>query len=148
MNAIEQQFGTRKISELGGIAQKAPVLTILLVVVALANVAMPLTNAFIGEFMMFNGVLGSTASQYSVIYAVAAGLTIILGAVYTLRMIQRVFYGELNTLTMNTREVSGYVQVVLSIIVVAILVIGVYPKPFLSLTSDVSQQILNRMILK
>ncbi|KIC95895.1 complex I subunit 4 family protein [Flavihumibacter solisilvae] len=148
VNAIEQQFGTRKISELGGIAQKAPVLTILLVVVALANVSLPLTNAFIGEFMMFNGVLGSTASQYSVIYAVAAGLTIILGAVYTLRMIQRVFYGELNTLTMNTREVSGYVQVVLSIIVVAILVIGIYPKPLLTLTSDVSQQILNKMILK
>ncbi len=51
----ERQFGTRKISELGGLAQKAPALTILLVIVALANIALPLTNAFAGEFLMFNG---------------------------------------------------------------------------------------------
>ncbi|MFM9909728.1 MAG: NuoM family protein, partial [Chitinophagaceae bacterium] len=48
---IERRFNTRKISELGGLAQKAPVLTILFVVIALANIALPLTNAFIGEFL-------------------------------------------------------------------------------------------------
>jgi NADH-quinone oxidoreductase subunit M len=98
--------------------------------------------------MMFNGILGSTATQSNVIYTVAAGLTIILSAVYTLRMIQRVFYGETNALTANTREVPLNVQVVLSIIVVGILLIGVYPKPLLNLTSEVSTQLLNRMILK
>ncbi|GAO41482.1 complex I subunit 4 family protein [Flavihumibacter petaseus] len=148
VNAIEQQFGTRKISDLGGIAQKAPALTLLLVIVALANIAMPLTNAFIGEFMMFNGVLGSTATKFGIAYAVAGGLTIILGAVYTLRMIQRVFYGETNALTANATDISLNVQITLAIIVVAILVVGIYPKPILSLTEELSQQILNRMNLK
>ena len=53
---IERQFGTRKLSELGGIAQKAPGLAILLVIVAFANISLPLTNAFVGEFLMFNGI--------------------------------------------------------------------------------------------
>lgn len=148
VNAIEQKMGTRKISELGGLASKAPALTILLVIVALANIAMPLTNAFIGEFMMFNGVLGSTATKFGVAYAVAGGLTIILSAVYTLRMVQRVFYGNTNSRTENATDISLNLQVVLGIIVIAILVIGIYPKPLLNLTSDVTNQIISRIILK
>ena len=62
---IERQFKTRKMSELGGLAQKAPALSALLVVVALANVALPLTNAFVGEFLMFAGVFNSNVSQYN-----------------------------------------------------------------------------------
>ncbi|MBZ5859463.1 complex I subunit 4 family protein [Flavihumibacter profundi] len=148
VNAIEQKLGTRKISELGGLAQKAPVLTVLLVIVALANIAMPLTNAFIGEFMMFNGVLGSTATKFGVAYAAAGGLTIILSAVYTLRMIQRVFYGNTNSRTEHAKEISTNVQVVLAIIVVAIVLVGIYPKPLLSLTSDVTNQVISRINLK
>src|SRR5215831_11392071 len=59
---IERQFHTRKISELGGLAQISPVLAILLVIVALANVALPLTNAFVGEFLMFTGIFISNVS--------------------------------------------------------------------------------------
>ncbi len=148
VNAIEQQFGTRKISELGGLAQKAPIMTMLLLVVVLANIALPLTNAFIGEFMMFNGVLGSAFTKFGVVYAAAGLITIILGAVYTLRMVQRVFYGDTNALTAQATDISLNVQVTLVIIVVAILVMGVFPKPILSLTEGLSHQILNRMNLK
>ena len=59
---MERQFGTRKLSELGGLAQKAPALAILFVVIALANIALPLTNAFVGEFLMFNGIFSSRVS--------------------------------------------------------------------------------------
>lgn len=45
----ERQLGTRKISELGGIAQKAPALATFLVIIAFANIALPLTNAFPGN---------------------------------------------------------------------------------------------------
>ncbi len=61
---IERQFGTSKISELGGLAQKAPGLAIFFVVIALANIALPFTNAFVGEFLMFNGIFNSLATQY------------------------------------------------------------------------------------
>src|SRR5688500_13356248 len=62
---IERQFGTRKLSELGGIAAKAPALAILLMIMALANISLPLTNAFVGEFLMFSGIFTSKLSQYN-----------------------------------------------------------------------------------
>ncbi|KYP16153.1 NADH-quinone oxidoreductase subunit M [Flavihumibacter sp. CACIAM 22H1] len=148
VNVIEQQFGTRKISELGGLAQKAPVLTIMLVIVALANIAMPLTNAFIGEFMMFNGIWGSTATKFGMVYAIAGIITIILSAVYTLRMVQNVFYGPTTTRTENAVDIRFNVQLALAILIVGIILIGIYPKPILSMTSEISQQILDRMNLK
>ena len=139
---IERQFGTRKLSELGGIAQKAPALTILLVVVALANISLPLTNAFVGEFMMFTGIFGSTVTKYNMVFAVLAGLSIILGAVYTLNMIQKVFYGNTNTLTAAARDIFLNEKLVLGIIVVLILVLGVYPQPLLNVTDGFVDNLL------
>lgn len=134
---IERKFGTRKMSELGGLAQKAPALTILLVIVALANVALPLTNAFIGEFLMFNGLF-----KFNVWYAAVGGLSIILSAIYTLRMIQKVFYGNENALTANNTDISFIEKAALAVIVVAIFVMGVYPSPVFNLTKDTASFIL------
>lgn len=137
VDLIEQQFGTRKMSELGGLAQKAPTLSILLVVVALANVALPLTNAFIGEFLMFNGLF-----KFNVWYAAVGGLSIIFSAVYTLRMIQKVFYGNSNSVTANAADISTAAKIGLAVIVIAIFVMGVYPKPVFALVSDTVNSIL------
>lgn len=128
---IEKQLGTRNMSELGGLAQKAPVMAILLVIMALANVALPLTNAFIGEFLMFNGLF-----QYNMIMAAVAGISIILAAVYTLNMVQKVIYGELNATTEKAIDIPFNIQFALVIIVVLILVFGLYPQPLLNLTGD------------
>ena len=130
-DVIEQQLGTRKFSELGGLAQKAPTLAILLVVMALANVALPLTNAFVGEFLLFNGLF-----QYNIWIAAVAGISIILSAVYTLNMIQKIFYGNTVEKTNNAVEIDFNVQVVLSVLVVMVLVMGVYPQPIIDLTKD------------
>ena len=130
-DVIEQQLGTRKFSELGGLAQKAPTLAILLVVMALANVALPLTNAFVGEFLLFNGLF-----QYNIWIAAVAGISIILSAVYTLNMIQKIFYGNTVEKTTNAVEIDFNVQVVLSVLVVMVLVMGVYPQPMIDLTKD------------
>jgi NADH-quinone oxidoreductase subunit M len=148
VDLIERQFGTRKISELGGLAQKAPSLAILLVIVALANVALPLTNAFVGEFLLFSGVFTSTATQYSVVFTVVAALTIILGAIYTLNMIQRVFYGNTNSLTEKAVDIKVNEKLVLAAIVVLIVVIGVYPKPVLAMTKETTEFLLGKMNYK
>ena len=131
-DAIEQKLGTRKFSELGGLAQKAPVLAILLVVLAFANVALPLTNAFVGEFLMFNGLF-----QYNFWIAGVAGISIILGAVYTLNMVQKIFYGQLAPATQNALEIKGNIQFVLIILVLVIIGFGVYPQPMIDLTKHI-----------
>ncbi len=140
---IEEQLGVRKISELGGIAQKAPVLTILLVVIALANVALPLTNAFVGEFLMFNGLF-----RFNAWYAAFAGISIILSAVYTLNMIKHVFYGSTNALTEGFREIAVEQRVVLAVIVVMIFMVGVFPGPMFKLVELASDAVINRFSVK
>jgi len=140
VDLIEKQTGTRKISELGGIAHQAPVLTIFLVIIALANIALPLTNAFVGEFMMFSGLF-----QFNFWYTAVAGLSIILAAVYTLNMIQQVFYGEANSITGAMQEISLNQKLVLAVLVVLIFLFGVYPQPLFDLTKDTVLNIITRL---
>jgi len=139
-DTIEQQLGTRKFSELGGLAQKAPVLAILFVVMALANIALPLTNSFIGEFLMFNGLF-----QYNMWMAAVAGISVILAAVYTLNMVQKILYGNTVAATANAVDMGRNVQLVLIVLVVMVIVLGVYPQPLINLTKDtVSAVMVNR----
>ena len=130
-DAIEQQLGTRKFSELGGLAQRAPKLAILFVVMALANIALPLTNGFVGEFLMFNGLF-----RYNPWMAAVAGLSIILAAIYTLNMIQKIFYGNKVALTENAHDGSTNIIAALAILVIVVLVLGVYPQPVIRLTNE------------
>jgi NADH-quinone oxidoreductase subunit M len=140
---IERQFGTRKISELGGLAQKAPSLAILLVVVALANIALPLTNAFPGEFLMFNGIF-SSQTKYYLWFTVLGGIGIILSAVYTLNMIRSVFYGATNELTGAAQDIKLNEKLALGIIVFIIFCLGIYPQLILNETMDSAKSILDK----
>jgi NADH-quinone oxidoreductase subunit M len=127
LDIIEQQTGVRKMSQLGGLAQQAPILATLLVVIALANIALPLTNGFVGEFLMFSGLF-----EVNMWYAVVAGISIILAAVYTLGMIQKVFYGEQRA-GIQVKDVNLPQLVALSAIILFIVALGVYPQPLLDL---------------
>lgn len=155
---IEKRFGTRKMSELGGLAQKAPSLAIFFVVIALANIALPLTNAFVGEFMMFNGVFESNvydgsytlfgmikvnAENFGFIYTFLAGIGIILAAIYILNMIRKVLYG--NNITAGPGSDLRLVEkIALGIIVILIFWIGVYPEPVLHMTNNITDTIIQR----
>jgi NADH-quinone oxidoreductase subunit M len=142
---IERQFGTRKLSQLGGIAQKAPALATLLVIIAFANVALPLTNAFVGEFLMFNGIWNSAVTKYNIVFTVLAILSIILVAVYTLNMVQKIFYGSTNTITERAHDINFNEKIALGAVVVLILVFGVYPQPLLNLTNGFVDGLLNKI---
>jgi len=140
---IERQFGTRKLSELGGVATKAPALATLLVIMAFANISLPLTNAFVGEFMMFGGIFTSTYSKYNFVFTVLALLSIILAAVYTLTMVQKVFFGPVNERTAGAVDIRLNEKLALSVLVVIIFLFGVYPQPLLNITNEFSQSIIN-----
>lgn len=143
---IERHTGTRRISELGGLAQTAPSLAIFLVIIALANIALPLTNAFVGEFLVFNGLMIS-ATRYYWVFTVLAGLCIILGAAYTLRMIRKVAYGDAGPHTATVQDIGLQEKLALGAIVVLILWLGVYPQPVLEWTSSFSQALSEKFDL-
>ena len=136
---IERQTGITSLSELGGLAKRAPMLAIFLVIAALANVALPLTNAFVGEFMIFNGIY-----QFNIWIAAFTGLSIILSAVYTLNMIKKVFYGEERSSLVSFADINGIQIVVFAVLTFLILFVGFYPQPFFRLFSDSIGLILNK----
>jgi NADH-quinone oxidoreductase subunit M len=140
VDVIEHQTGTRKFSELGGLAQKSPTLAILFVVLALANVALPLTNSFVGEFLMFNSLF-----KHNMIVAAVALLSIIFAAVYTLWMVQKVFYGEVRTAELPAIKLQTGTTLMLVLLVIVVLVFGVYPKPMFELTNDTVIKLLAQL---
>jgi len=134
VSMIESRYGTRDMTKLGGMASTAPKMTIALVIIAFANIALPLTNGFIGEFMLFHGLFQST-SAYHITFMVLAGLGVILGAVYTLTMVQKIAYGNVVEAGKDTQDLTMNEWIGLAVIIAVILFLGVYPKPLLMLTA-------------
>jgi NADH-quinone oxidoreductase subunit M len=81
---------TEDLSRMGGIAMRAPLLAGLFLVVALANLAMPGSSNFAGEFYILNGVF-----QSKIVYAFVAAIGIALAAFYSLRFYQRAMHNRL-----------------------------------------------------
>ena len=133
VNIVERKTGIQKMSELSGLAKTAPALTIALVVIAFANIALPLTNAFVGEFLMFQALFNT-----NIWLAAFAGIGIILAAVYTLSMIQKVFYGKVNAATQNITDIDINEKCALTIIILFILIMGVYSEPFNGILKNLS----------
>jgi NADH-quinone oxidoreductase subunit M len=127
---IEQQTGTKSLSEMGGLAKKQPTLAILLVAFSFANVALPLTNAFVGEFLMFNSLF-----QVNPWMAAAAGVSVVLAAIYTLNMVQKCAYGEVSA-AIQKMTTNKPAQAVLIVLIIIVFVTGVYPQPLFDLTKD------------
>ncbi|WP_426327290.1 complex I subunit 4 family protein [Pedobacter sp. R-06] len=140
LDIIFSRVKTNKIEELGGIAKVAPQLALTFLIIVLGTVALPGTNGFIGEFLLLMGVY-----NYGIWAAAIAGLTIIFGAVYMLRMYQNVMLGETNSLTITFNDIKGTEKLVLYIICALIIVLGVYPKPILHLTEASVQHLLEQV---
>jgi NADH-quinone oxidoreductase subunit M len=135
---IQRQVKTRDISELGGIAKVAPQFSIMFLIIVLGSVALPLTNGFIGEFLLLNGVY-----RYNMWMAIISGLTIIFGAVYMLRVYKNVMQGETNALTVLFTDITLSEKLILGVICAFIIIIGVYPQPVMHLSEAAVNTLMN-----
>lgn len=134
---IVRRTKTGRISDLGGIASKAPVFAVFFMVIMLGGIAFPLTNSFVGEFLLLLGVF-----EYNRILAVVAGTTIIFGAVYMLWMYQRTMYGGPKLATSNFTDLTRRETAILVSVIVVILWIGIYPSMFLGIAEPAVKTIL------
>ena len=135
---IERRFKTQEISEMGGIRTQDSKFTSFFMIIMLASVALPGTFNFVGEFTLLYSLF--TINMW---FAIIAGTTIILGAVYMLKMFQYVMLGEKNTLkfdSLTTNEIIVFV-----IIITVLLVFGMYPKPITDLVTPALQEIVTKM---
>lgn len=122
---LEARSSSRGLDDFGGLADRTPIFAVLFVITALASAALPGTANFVGEFMLlFGSYLGLGFAV-----AVVAGLSVILGAIYLLRVVQRWLYGKrhpsLDRLPdLGVSEVMAVVPLLL-----ASFAFGFYPKP-------------------
>jgi NADH-quinone oxidoreductase subunit M len=128
---------TRDIASLGGIRSEAPQFALLFLIIMLGSVALPLTNGFVGEFLLINGIY-----QYNAWMAAVAGLTVILGAVYMLRSYQSIMLGETNALTKGFADLDLNEKSVLLMVAALVIILGVYPKPLLDIVQPAVEDLI------
>ncbi len=122
---IYERRHTRMISEFGGLAKVMPVFSTVFLIVTLSSIGLPLTNGFVGEFLILLGLF-----KVNVTYAILAATGVILSACYMLWMYQRVIFGKLtNPKNEKLLDLSLREKVILIPLVVLIFWIGIYPKP-------------------
>ena len=128
VGVLYDRMHTRMISEYGGVAHRMPVFAGLFVLFAMANAGLPGTSGFVGEFMVI-----LAAFQANFWYAFLAGLTLILGAAYTLWMVKRVMYGEVaNDKVSALEDLDGNEKLVLGLLAVPVLLFGIWPAPLIN----------------
>ena len=129
---------TRMIADFGGLAKSMPVFSTFFMIVALSSIGLPLTNGFVGEFLILLGTF-----KANVTYAVIAASGVILAACYMLWMLQRVIFGKLDKPeTKNLKDLNIREQLVLIPLIILIFWIGIYPKPFFARMEPAVKNIL------
>jgi NADH-quinone oxidoreductase subunit M len=128
VGVIYERRHTRLISEFGGLMKVMPMFGLVFMIVTLSSIGLPPLNGFIGEFLILLG-----AFKFKVWYAVLAATGVVLGAIYMLWMYQRVFFGELKSeVNKVLKDLSPREIIVFIPVLVMIVFMGVYSKPFLS----------------
>jgi len=142
VGVLYDRMHTRNIADYGGVANRMPVFAGFFVLFAMANAGLPGTSGFVGEFMVI-----LAAFQANFWYAFAAGLTLILGAAYTLWMVRRVMYGEVaNEQVAALQDVDNRERLVLGILAIAVLWLGLYPGPLIQVMEPSLANLLDIVI--
>ncbi len=118
---------TRAMADYGGLASRVPVFAFLFLVFTLSSIALPLTNGFIGEFLILTG------SFQSFPYLTAIAVTgVILGAVYMLTLYKKTMFGEIDQQKNgDLTDVSLREMVTFAPLLVLVFWMGIFPQPFL-----------------
>jgi len=141
VGVIYDRRHTKLMSEFGGLAQSMPNFATIFVVMTMASVGLPLTIGFIGEYLSLAGFF-----KVSPIMTIIAGTSIIIGAVYMLRVVKQTLFGPItkeenkNLPDLDVKELTALVPLV------AIVVwLGVYPKPVLEPINNSTKALVQMM---
>ena len=126
---IYERRHTRRIDAFGGLWKQMPVYSACFMVVMLSSIGLPGLNGFVGEFLILLG-----AFRTSPVLAAFAVSGVVLGAAYMLWMYQRVIFGPLDKPeNEHLADISRRELTVMAPILALVVVMGVYPRPFLNL---------------
>ncbi len=126
IGVLYDRVHSREISAYGGVVNTMPKFAFFAVLFAMANAGLPATSGFVGEFIVIMG-----AMKVNFWYAFLAATTLILGAAYSLWMVKRVIFGDIaNDHVRELKDIDGREMLILAILAAAVLIMGIYPKPF------------------
>ena len=141
VGVLYDRVHSREIADYGGVANKMPVFAAFFVLFAMANSGLPGTSGFVGEFFVVLGTI-----KVSFWYAFLAATTLIFGAAYTLWMVKRVIFGAVaNDHVAHLEDVGKRELVFLALLAVAVLAMGIYPKPFSDVMNPSIQELLRHV---
>jgi NADH-quinone oxidoreductase subunit M len=150
---IYERRHTRAITEFGGIANVMPIYATIFIITTMASIGLPFLNGFVSEFLIMVGmfqshVLSVTATvNWNYVSAMLAGTGVIFAAVYMLWMAQRVFFGKVTNAKNKMLADLSWREIGLMIPLLVLMVyMGVYPKPFLKRSDEVIKSIQARIM--
>jgi NADH-quinone oxidoreductase subunit M len=129
---------TRDIDSFGGLWVKLPVYSGIMTLFCMGSLGLPGLSGFVSEFMVFIG----SFPVFPVIVAVAV-LGVVITAGYFLRMIQRMFLGQLNTKWEGLTEISGREIFTVTPLAILMIFIGVYPLPLANMIKATLENIVH-----
>ena len=138
IGVLYDRVHSREISAYGGVVSKMPRFTTFALLFAMANCGLPGTAGFVGEWMVILG-----AVKFNFWIGLLAATALILGASYTLWMFKRVYFGPVtNDNVRKLKDINAREFFMLSVLAVAVLWMGIYPKPF----TDVMEASVDHLI--
>ena len=141
VGVVYDRMHTREIKAYGGLVNRMPVYAAIFMLFTMANVGLPGTSGFVGEFLTLVGAFKANSTV-----ALFATLGVILSACYALWLYRRVIFGELEKKSlMDIEDVNGREIFILAPLVAATLFFGVYPKPIFDMTGPAVQATLDGM---
>ncbi|HEV8593137.1 MAG TPA: NADH-quinone oxidoreductase subunit M, partial [Pyrinomonadaceae bacterium] len=150
---IYERRHTRMISEFGGLANVMPIYATIFVITSMSSVGLPFLNGFVGEFLIMLGMWKSTilsitaSANWNYIATMLAGTGVIFAAVYLLWMIQRVFFGKVtNAKNKSLADLSWREIGLITPLLLLMVFMGVYPRPFLDTSKDAVMAIQERVM--
>ncbi|MDN5850186.1 MAG: NADH-quinone oxidoreductase subunit M [Nitrococcus sp.] len=143
VGVLYDRMHTRQIRDYGGVVNRMPIFASFFVLFAMANVGLPGTSGFVGEFLV---ILASFKA--SIWYATIAAVTLILAPAFTLWMIRRVVYGEVaNEQVGAMSDVNGREFLVLGLLAAAVLLFGIWPAPLIDVIQPSLQHLLEQVVV-
>ncbi len=141
IGVLYDRMHSRQIADYGGVVNKMPKFAALFVLFAMANSGLPATSGFVGEFMVILG-----AVKYNFWIALLAATTLIFGAAYSLWMIKRVVFGKVaNDHVAALKDVNGREFWMLMTLAFFVLLMGVWPAPFVEVMQVSVDQLLRHV---
>ncbi len=151
---IYERRHTKEIKEFGGLTKVMPLYAVIFLIATLSSIALPLTNGFVGEFLILSGTYISRVMQWSSVLTIFAATGVIFGAAYMLWMFKRVMFGPLtNEKNKNLKDLNLREFTYLFPLIVMIFVMGIFPNFFLkriepSVNSFIENNINTRVYAK